>query len=301
MCAEGLGRIRREAFKDFLRQMEAIDASQTCAAIAKRFSDVQANRLIQTRTSSLYTTFSYYVTIERASRAEMIEENIPAGIRQKIIGSSLWPGTRSIAQTLNEHYRLSGLPFFREYTDHSFQHSIDVFRSACDVVPESAFEIISSDDLNILLLAALFHDAGLHTTEDVFLALTDPSNSRIAVPEFDDKSWPELWADFLAEARRFNDKKLIALFGDTERVREPPLSALEMSQRDRLLIGDFLRKHHPRFAHELIIGAVPDAQGGLFRFPELEGTTKDIIGLVARSHGLSLRNTFDYIQSNHAL
>jgi hypothetical protein len=111
---------------------------------------------------------------DTALRVEMIEETIPAGIRQKIVGSGLWPGARSIAQTLSEHYRLSGLPFFREYTDHSFQHSIDVFRSACDVVSESAFEIISADDLNVLLLAALFHDAGLHITEDVFLALTDP-------------------------------------------------------------------------------------------------------------------------------
>jgi hypothetical protein len=231
----------------------------------------------------------------------MIEEYIPAGPRQKIVSSSLGGGTLSISRTLHEHYRLSGIPFFREYTDHSFQHSIDVFRSACDMISESAFEVISDDDLSVLLLACLVHDSGLHITEDVFLALTESSNGKIVVPEFDDKSWPDLWNDFLAEAKRFNAKKLIALFGDTEPVREPPRSAIEMSQRDKLLIGEFLRRHHPRFGHELIVGGVSDARGRQFEFPEIETRTRDIIGLVARSHGLDLRKTFEYIQRHYDL
>jgi molecular chaperone HtpG len=231
----------------------------------------------------------------------MIEDYIPAGIRQKIVSSSIGAGTLSIARTLHDHFRLSGLPFFREYTDHTFQHSIDVFKSACDMVSDAAFDIVSADDLSVLLLSCLIHDSGLHITEDVFLGLTDPSNSKIAIPEFDKKAWPELWADFLAEAQRFNDKKLISLFGDQEPVREPPRSAIELSQRDKLLIGEFLRRHHPRFGHEFIVGAVPDARKSKFEFPEIDDRIKDIIGLIGRSHGLDLRNTFDYIEKHYDL
>jgi molecular chaperone HtpG len=169
------------------------------------------------------------------------------------------------------------------------------------MVPEGAFEIISADDLSALLLACLVHDSGLHITEGVFLALTEESNSKIVIPELDEKPWPELWTDFLAEAQRFSAKKLVSLFGDAEPVRDPPRSAIEMSQRDRLLIGEFLRRHHPRFGHEFIVGGVPDARRGKFEFPEIETRTKDIVGLIARSHGLDLRSTFDYIQKHYDL
>lgn len=231
----------------------------------------------------------------------MIEDLIPAGIRQRIFGSSLAPAVLSTSRTLYDHFRLSGLPFFREYTDHSFQHSVDVFKSACDVISEEALDIVSADDLSVLFLCCLFHDAGLHVTEDVFIALTDASNTTITVPEFDQKSWPELWADFLAEAQRFNAKKLIELFGDAQRIREPPRSSIDISQRDRLLIGDFLRRHHPRFAHEFVLGAIPDAKGSRFNFSTIEQPTRDIVGLIARSHGLNLRETFDYVRKHYDL
>jgi len=231
----------------------------------------------------------------------MLEDYIPAGVRQKIASSRLWPGVLSAARTLREHFRLSGLPFFREYTDHTFQHSIDVFKSACDMMTEDALDIVSADDLCVLLVSCLVHDSGLHITEDVFLKLTDSSNSKVTFPDFDQKAWPELWADFLTEAQRFNDKKLISLFGDQEPVREPSRSAIDLSQRDKLLIGEFLRKHHPRFGHEFIVGAIPDARNDNFEFRELDSRAKDIVGLVARSHGLDLRFAFDYIEKHYDL
>ena len=102
----------------------------------------------------------------------MIEDYIPAGLRQRLVASNLSAGTASIAGTLYEHFRLSGLPFFREYTDHSFQHSIDVFKSATDMVPDSALEIVSADDINVLLLASLVHDSGLSKyRDDVWLSI----------------------------------------------------------------------------------------------------------------------------------
>lgn len=231
----------------------------------------------------------------------MLDNLIPEGLRPKLLQSPISGKILSTANELEEHFRLAGVPFFKEYTDHSFQHSIDVFRSACDILTDRAIEVMSSEDMNILLLSCILHDAGLHITEDTFLALIDPSNTRIASPSLDSKSWPELWDDFLGEAKRFNAKKLQSLFGDTQAIREPPRSSLEMTQRDRLLIGDFLRKHHPRYAHDFAKHTIIDSTGGFFKLDGLEEKTRDLAGLIARSHGLELRAVFDYIISHYDL
>ena len=135
----------------------------------------------------------------------------------------------------------------------------------------------------------------------MFIELTNRENNAVAIRAFDLKSWPELWDEFIAEAKRFNAKKLISLFGDSEPIREPSRKSIEITARDRLLIGEFLRRHHPRFAHELAIGAVPDAKGGQLEFTTLEPAVLDMAGLVARSHGIELRKTFDYIQHRYDL
>jgi molecular chaperone HtpG len=169
------------------------------------------------------------------------------------------------------------------------------------MLTDDSLDVISSEDMNILFLACLLHDSGLHITEDMFLRLTDHSNNGIAIASFDSKSWPELWTEFIAEARRFSAKKLISLFGDKEPIREPPRHALEMTQRDRLLVGEFLRRHHPRFAHEFAIGIIPDANGTRFRLGDFDPAIQDIAGLTARSHGIDLRDSLDYIQSRYDL
>jgi molecular chaperone HtpG len=199
-------------------------------------------------------------------------------------------------------FNLSGTPFFREYTDHSFRHSLDVFETACETIGPDAVPILSSEDINVLLLSCVVHDSGMHITDDIFIALTDSANKSIAHPDFDQETWPELWADFLGEARRFNSKRLISLFGSAEPIREPPRSSLDLTQRDRLLIGEFLRRHHPRLAHEISLGQVPDARGKLIGITErLASPLRDIVGLVGRSHGMPLRSLFNHITNNYHL
>jgi len=64
----------------------------------------------------------------------MLEELVPAGLRAKLVQSQLFAGTSIVARTIESHFKLSRTPFFREYTDHSFQHSVEVFKTACDVI-----------------------------------------------------------------------------------------------------------------------------------------------------------------------
>jgi molecular chaperone HtpG len=229
-----------------------------------------------------------------------LQEHIAPSLWIKLQQSQLFSKVATATAEIAAMYRLSGVPFFREYTDHSFQHSIDVFKTACEILAAESMEVLSADDLNFLLLACAIHDSGLHVTEDIFLGLTEQSNSLAANPAFDEKPWAELWTGFLAEAKRFSAKKLIAVFGDTQQVREPPRSAIDLSQRDRLLIGEFLRRHHPRYAHEFSLGIVPNVKGGrLAPLSHFDDAARDVVGLIARSHGMNLRSTFDYLLARY--
>jgi len=115
----------------------------------------------------------------------MLDHAIPEGIRPKLLVSPISGKVLSVASELESQFRLSGTPFFKEYTDHSFQHCVDVFRSACDIITERAIEVMSSEDINLLFLSCILHDVGLHITEDTFLHLTDSSNVQIANPSLD--------------------------------------------------------------------------------------------------------------------
>lgn len=194
----------------------------------------------------------------------------------------------------------SGTPFFKEYTDHTFEHSLDVFTTACELIAAEACDVLSSEDLNILFWACILHDAGIHLTEDMFILLIDRSNKTILRPDFDSASWPDLWDAFIAEAKRFNDKKLKSLFGDTLPVTEPAKNAIDLSNRDRMLIGEFLRRYHARLAHEIAIGGVRGADGvAINPLSGLRPEYADLVGTVARSHGIPLRSTFGYLTDNY--
>lgn len=228
---------------------------------------------------------------------------LPSGVGQLFLENSSISGVAlSSAVKFKTWFDKSGTPFFREYTDHTFEHSLQVFSTSCEIIAPEACDVLSSEDLVILFLACIVHDAGLHLTEDMFFSLIDRANKSIVRPTFDERAWPDLWDAFLAEAKRFNDKKLKSLFGDTLPVSDPAKTAIDLSNRDRMLIGEFLRRHHPRLAHEIAIGSVLSASGVPFDpLSGLDVKFADLVGTIARSHGIALRSTFDYLNENYDL
>ena len=145
--------------------------------------------------------------------------------------------------------------FFPEYTDHGMRHVQEVLDSAASLMPDEAFKLLSPADAAVLMLSALLHDAALHLTEDGFRTLiSGPPRTTVAAG---DLSWPVLWAGFVAEASRFHDRTLIALTGEGAAARLFDLLDRPMTQRDRLLVGHFLRRHHARLAHEIALSGVP--------------------------------------------
>jgi len=195
----------------------------------------------------------------------------------------------------------SGMPFFQGYTDHSPRHINDVLKTAASLISDKSRSLLSPEDIAVLCISILLHDCGMHLTHDGFRTLVLTSQQPV-VSGLGDRPWAELWNNFLSEASRFNEETLTAIFGNSEPYRIDLLNLENLSERDCLLIGEFVRRHHTRLAHEVAVNGVPAPPGQTpLRVIGLDHDFCDIAGLVARSHGMSIRQTFDYIETKYGL
>src|SRR5712691_9352098 len=192
--------------------------------------------------------------------------------------------------------RMSTIPFFPEYTDHGITHINEVIATASAIIREEAWSVVTAQDVAVLVIGILLHDCAMHIGEDAFASLVKPDSPRLTIDGFGDKSWPVLWVDFLGEASRFDARKLQGLFGDTEPVRNPGLEPKTWTVRDKLLIGEFLRRHHPRLAHEIAQWGVPGPTDKSLCLKEMPDDFADLAGLIARSHGQSIRSCLSYLR-----
>lgn len=107
-----------------------------------------------------------------------------------------------------------------------------------------------------------------------------------------------MWRDFLMEASRFDGRKLVALFGDADPVNraelQRQLDARNLGDRNKKLIGEFVRRYHPRLAHEVAIYGMPGPTVERLGLKEIPEYVADLAGLVARSHGMSVRGCLGY-------
>lgn len=202
-------------------------------------------------------------------------------------------------------FKTSGVRFFRDYTDHGMDHVCDVLKTCEALMPESSKALITGGDVTTLCLAAVLHDSALHLSEDGFYQLIKGSSKNNRIHDFDKKNWEELWDEFLFEARRWDDPKIRNIFG-TE-VLDAGYQAVDpfdrwpdLRETDYKLVGEFIRKHHPRLAHEFAVYGIPSSSSNPLALPSaLTKEQKDIIGTVARSHGLPLRLSVDYISEKY--
>jgi molecular chaperone HtpG len=225
--------------------------------------------------------------------------NIPARIKGLLEkDSGLNGAVLSAIATFEPFIRTNKLAFFPEYTDHGLDHLEQVLATAEALITDRAFTHMTAADAAVLSLSVLLHDCAMHLTEESFASLIGGSYKQLKISQLDQKDWPALWEDFLAEAVRFDGRKLTSLFGENTPAKRPPLDPLSMTQRDRLLIGEFIRRHHARLAHEFAVFGIPGVEGRRVEFAPsvLQSHIGDLAGLVARSHGLNVRSLMPYLQ-----
>ncbi|WP_294224155.1 ATP-binding protein [uncultured Shimia sp.] len=205
---------------------------------------------------------------------------------------------------ISKHITSNKMIFFPEYTDHDITHFEAVLETAVDLATEKSRELMSDVDFALLTTSVMLHDLGMHLTKDGFCTLISADGPLRPIEGFGDRPWNELWVSFLAEARRFDANKLESLFGTNYKpVTTFPSFDDPWDEFDILLVGEFLRRHHPRLAHEIALQGLPSIDGSVVRLcqtdTDYEKFLSDIGGLVARSHGMGLRQTFSYLESKY--
>jgi Histidine kinase-, DNA gyrase B-, and HSP90-like ATPase len=162
---------------------------------------------------------------------------------------------------------------------------------------DEAKTLMTSADFAALTLSVLLHDCGMHLTGDTFVELISPTNKLLT--RLDKKTWKELWDEFLLEAKRFDGRQLRSLFGSPDPISEPPDDPADYTLKHRLLIGEFLRRHHPRLAHEISVFGFPARNGERLKLlMEGAGDLAEISGLIARSHGMHLRDACEVFKEH---
>lgn len=185
-------------------------------------------------------------------------------------------------------------PFFFEYTDHGIAHVSNVLRSAEALVPDASWECMSAQDASAVVMAVLLHDCAMHLSEEGFFSLLDQKEVIRSSFLTDERTWTDEYVAFEQEAARWDAVMLISVFGDSnppERVKDR--SAL--THRQRLLVGEFLRRHHARLAHEIAINGVPGPcrEARFLPLGEFSDDLCDFYGFLARSHNLPMRKATD--------
>lgn len=194
------------------------------------------------------------------------------------------------------------LYFFEEYTDHGIKHIESVLRSSAMLVTENTFKnVLKPTDVGYYTLSVILHDIGMHLGLDGFNALLRGDFDDVMVAELDTKTWKELWDEYYGEARRFSGKQLKNIFGkEDEIVDMPPFDDEgEIKSKHKKLVGEFIRRHHPRLAHEIALKGFPGKDEPLIFAKDLGLKYRNLIGLIARSHGMDLRKCADYLESEY--
>lgn len=228
---------------------------------------------------------------------------LPQLFDEKLQGHAKEMGiVHSAVASFGSWFESSGTPvFFRDYTDHGPKHLSNVLATAAAMIPKEAAQVFSAADVTIFVLATLLHDSALHLAEPGFHQLIKGDAKDRRVEGFDTSAWPTLWDEFLFTARRWDNEKLAALFGDEfveqgHSVSDPFERWGNLTAADYKLIGEFIRRHHPRLAHEFALFGVPGNQVQFLTLPPaLSPEWRDLAGVTARSHGLPLRGCLDHI------
>lgn len=225
--------------------------------------------------------------------------NIPVKLR-KILekDEALLSSVLEVKTSFESLLKNNKLFFFEEYTEHGIEHIEMVLNAAEFLIPEKSFQYIKPNEVAIIILAIMLHDIGMHTEFSTFNALLEGKYDDVKVDILDKKTWKELWQDYLSEVRHFSSKKKEEIFGNpNEIIKEPNLSNKDkLNGIDKKLIGEFIRRHHARLAHEIALNGFIGNDTIPFGNENLCEQDRQFVGVVARSHGMDIRDTFIYLK-----
>lgn len=229
------------------------------------------------------------------NRPFTLDIQVPARIQELLLsGGSAHASTTSALRDFSAWLSDNKTPLFFDYTDHGIAHVTNVLRSVENLIPDDAWSALSSYDAEAIIAAVLLHDCAMHLSIDGFRALLTDTGPVSAIYG-SEPAWADEYRRFEQEAVRWDSSRLISVFGDAEPVQQIGHEG-DLSDRQKLLVGEFLRRNHARLAHEIALSGVPGPSGGVAKFDPFSGLAekkRDLYGYLARSHNMSIRQAVD--------
>jgi hypothetical protein len=191
------------------------------------------------------------------------------------------------------------LYFFEEFTDHGINHIEKVLESAEFIISDASFDNINANEVAVLILSIILHDLGMHIELSTFKSMLKGDYDSVKINSLDNKTWSELWEDYLNEVKRFSTIQKKNIFGNENiHFKIPDLDNKDnLTGHDKKLIGEFIRRYHGRLAHEIaLIGLIGEKDTIYFGTEKLDIKNKQLAGILARSHSMNIRDTFSYLE-----
>jgi len=182
-------------------------------------------------------------------------------------------------------------PLFSEVAEGTTERLMHV---AAVLLSERSRGLLLPRDVAFLFVAAVLRDLALRASPEDVAAL---ASGRVASAESSD--WPALWSRYRQEASRLSGQASRKLFGHSLPVAPPELGTdgawlRPLSERQRLLVGEFMRRHLGRFANLIALRGTPSGVDVLDGLGEAE---RHLCGLIASSSDMSFRVAIDRIRS----
>lgn len=189
--------------------------------------------------------------------------------------------------------------YFPEYTLHDATHITNVLNISSDLIPDNTLENLAPESIEYLVAAVFLHDLGMFISRDGLNNLIFGEQKDELCSELFTETWRELWENYYSKAQKYDDKKLFEVFGKKQPVEQDISDRVPSENTDpqRLLFGDFLRQHHHRLAYKIAKQGFPGYENiDVFQDSNIRDIDREIIGLIAYSHGVSLRSMDQYIE-----
>lgn len=232
----------------------------------------------------------------------MSEIIIPERLAIRLSHDKTWDSCVTKLKEYIEPLLAKGPDFFPDYTIHGIDHinrCLDIADHLIDFDTLSEepkkTDLLTPRDVAFLVCGIMLHDMGMFLRPDGVRKLVQMDRTDDA---FGGKPWKDEWSDYVDRTKRLSQEKMRYHFGKVIPVTEDCVNHTDTDDNKRI-IGEFLRQHHPRQAHELALSVLPGSiDTDLFKNTNLKEKDRKLIGILARSHGMDIRDTEDYVNKH---
>lgn len=207
-----------------------------------------------------------------------------------------------LSETLRVMYEFSEwvkdnkLEFFPAFTDHGIEHIQAVLNTAEKTISDTSWEFLTPEDIFVLISSILLHDSAMHIDKHgLWSLLTDDQFNSDVLGKYSSIAWSERWEEFKKRVVHFEEDDWYKFFGEYKTVSIPEINENNLSDDQKIIIGDFIREYHADLAQLIACCGVPIKDGAYKIFKDTFLIYNKLAGFIARSHNYNLRDMVDEI------